>query len=322
MANLNLQVNTIAYQDINVSNQPQIRAFDLSYKLTASIGKPMSQSLSIGAGETVSVFNGTRNTSIDNTTSLNVTLPDLNKAIYRISHNSGTAPQFRALRAIAIDNTSQFTVSLNGPISTYTSSGGTAPDLSTVAVGDILKIDSGSGFSAINQGRFVIVAKTTNSVSVQNLNAGAETAIIASTSLFQIYSNGVSANQPQIGDKVMLSAGFSVASLGTYLITEVTPSYIEISIGAANGIPTESNIVPTTSGITFFSSSKRFIIITAQERCAIRVNGDTSDNSIVEPLEYGNPEKPGLYVKQGTTYALSIKNLGLTTLEVLVASAE
>lgn len=323
MAILNLQINTLAYKDARPSNNPSIRAFDYSFKLLGlTVERARSEDFIIAPGETRTIFDGTRTTSMDNTTAFDVSQLDPSVNTYRFSHSGGTAPAFRTDRVPAIDNTSTFGVTVNGPLMTITNTGGTALDTSNVQVGDQLKIENGAGFNPANSGRFTVLAKTSNSLTVQNLNAAAESVTIADFTKFMVYSAGGSSNQVQISDKVVISAGFSPASQGTYDITEVTPGYFEISVAAPNGLPLETGIASGTAGMVFYSSAKRFLMIAAQQKCSVRNNADTSDNTVIEPVEVNNPEKPGIYLKQGTTYSLVVKNLSLEPMDLTVASAE
>lgn len=323
MPTLNFQLNAVAYKDIKPSNNPSIRVFDLAYKqLGVSVNHPDADDLSIAPGETRVIFDGTRTTSIDGTTAFTMTQPDPSLNVYRFTRSAGTAPAFRTDRAPGVDNTSAFTVSLNGPLATYTNTGGTPLSTASTQVGDILKIENGAGFSQANSGRFVILAKTSSSLTVQNLNAVVESIVLSDFTKFLVYSNGGASNQVQIGDKVIISAGFSPATQGTYEIVEVTPSYFDIAAANPNGLPLESGIIPGATGLVFYNSAKKFLLIAAQQKCSVRHNADTSDNVLLEPGEVNNPERPAVYIKQGTTYALSIKNLSLETLEITVASAE
>jgi len=323
LSTLNLQVNSIAYSDVTPSNNPALRNWDLVIKnMGEEISNPKSQYLVIPPGVAEVIFSGVRTTAIDGTSAFTVTRPDPTTNTYRFAWAAGTLPVFRTARNIAINNTSTFTVSVNGPIATYTNTGGTLMNTATIQIGDIVKITANSGFSQSNRGRFKIVAKTSNSISIQNLDAAGESTTIVDPTQFLVYSNGGASNQIQIGDKVVISAGFSSATFDTYVISEVTPNYFEVLIAAPNGIPLESNIIPGASGMVFYSAAKKFILIAAQQKCSVRVNGDTSDLSLVEPVAVGDPESPGLYIKQGTVYSLSINNLSLDPLSVIVASAE
>jgi hypothetical protein len=324
MAILNLQVNGISFLDQKLSNNPSIRAFDLSFKLLGQqVTSPKSESFSLAPDEVKVIFSGTRTTLIDNTTAFTVTKPFPTENTYRFTNSAGTAPVLRTDRNPSVDNTTQFAVTVNGPLMTLTNTSGTSLVTTSIVIGDILNLGANSGFNPANKGRFTIIAKTSNSITVQNLNATAESATISTASDFMVYSNGGgTSNQIQIGDKVALTGGFSQATQDTYVIVDVTPSYFDVNIASPNGIPLESNIIPTTSGIVFYNASKKFIMVAAQERCSIRLNSDTSDNTVVEPSEVNNPERPGLFIKQGPSYSMSIKNLSLETLNLIVATAE
>lgn len=158
-------------------------------------------------------------------------------------------------------------------------------------------------------------------MSFQNLSASAQSFTVADFTKLQIFSNGTP-NQVQIGDKMVLSAGFSSASFGTFEVSEATPSWVEVRISYPNGIPLETGVVPTASGMIFYSSAKKLVMVASQGKASVKINGSTSDSTVVEPLEANNPEKPGLYIQQGTVYSLSIKNLSVDTIEAIVASVE
>ena len=199
----------------------------------------------------------------------------------------------------------------------------TTMNTTNVVVGDQLFIDTGAGFSQADSGLFTIIAKTANSLTVQNLNAVAQTATILDPTKFLAFSNGGGvSNQVQIGDKVVISAGFSQVDWGTYVITNVTPLWFEVSIAAPNGIPLESGITPGATGLVFYSAAKQFVLIAAQNTCSVQINGSTLNNIMLQPTEPNNQERPALYIQQGTVYSLSITNLSLEPLDVIVATAE
>lgn len=323
-SNLNLRVGFLAFSDLKPTNNPSIRNVDLAYNLLGQVvNRPKAEEFVVPPGFTQSVFDGTRSTSIDGTSEFDVSQPypaSLN--IYRFTSSGGTAPDFRTNRAIGLDNTSTVSVTASGSVSTYSFTGGTLPNLASVQVGDILRVSAGSGFNAANQGSFTIIGKTSTSLQVQNLSPAPENITILDASLVLVYSNGGSSNQVQIGDKVVISAGFSLATQGTYVVSDIAPLFFEITVGNAGGLPIETGIIPTASGMVFYNSAIRYALVAAQDRCSVQVNADTSDNNLIEPIQAGNPEQPGLYLKMGTIYALSIHNLSLEPLTVLVATAE
>lgn len=322
MANLNIQVNTVAYQDTVPNSNPQIRNFDLTYKSFGQlIGEAGSDVFIVPPQSSLPIFSGTRTTAIDGTTAFTVMIPVAGVNTYRFTATAGTSPVFRIDRLIAIDTTTVLSVTVNGPIATLSNVSGTPMDTTNIQVGDILNILPGSGASLTNEGRFIIWSVSPGSISYQNLEAVAETFTVADTTDLLVYSNG-SNNEIQIGDSLLISAGFSPATWGNYIVTEVTPTWFEISIGAPNGIPLESGIIPTASGLVFFSNSKQFLMVAAQGECYVQVNGSIAKNVLLSPIEVGNPEKPALYLQQGEIYSLTIQNTGVSAVSVVVATAE
>lgn len=323
-SNHNLTVNSIAYADTATSNNPQIRAWDYTYKLLANqVSKPRSDFFEIAPGDTLNVFNGVRASAISGTTEFDLTTPfPMDQQKYRLSWNgNGTAPLFRSDRFLGVDVTTEITTTQNGPLTTYTSTAGTLLDTSLVNVGDILFIGPDSGLSLGNQGTFVILGKDATSVTVTNQLGAGEVGVIVTPDQFIAFSNS-SANRVAIGDRLVISAGFSPASFGTYTVTAVTPSYLEFSVVAPGGLPLESGIIPGAAGLTVYGSAKSFIMIAAQGKCIAQCNGSSDSTQVIEPIEDNNPQRPGLYLKQGTVYSLNIVNQSLNPICVTVTSAE
>lgn len=322
MSTTNLLLRYIAFNDLNISNNPNIRIADLSYNLNGqSANKPKSQDLSIPPNQTLTVFNGTRTTSMDTTTAFTITRPDVNSNVYRLTNSSGTAPEFRTAISLGIDGTTVVAVTVNGPLMKISNSSGTAMVTTSLQVGNILNILSTSGLAQANQGRFTVIAKDTNSITVENTNAVAETATLVPAG-FLTYSNGAAVNQILIGDKIVISGGLSPVSFGTYQVTEVTPNWIEFLAGDSSGLPSETDVIIGTQGLKAYSAAKTFVLIAAQQNCSIRCNGDTSDNVLIEPKEVNNQEKPGLFLKHGLVYSLEINNMSLETLNLVVVTSE
>lgn len=320
---LNLQINAIAFADNNPSNNPMLRHFDLTYKLMGLPAKnPDQKPYTVAPNSSQTIYDGTRLTLIDGTTELDVTKPYLDKDVYRFAWNgNGTAPAFRTDRAAGIDGTTEFTITMNGPVATFTASAG--PFVTTsIQVGDIFLVQNGSGCSAANQGRFIVIAKTATSVSVQNINGAAEVFTVADAEKILVFNNGGAANQAQIADKLRVSAGFSVASQAVYEITEVTPEWIEVAVSQPNGLPIEFAVIPGAAGFVIYKTVKQFVLIAAQQTVAVSFNDDNSNTVLVEPIETDNPERPGILLKNGSFYKLTIVNNGLNAANVIVATIE
>lgn len=325
MSILNLQLHSISFFDNKPSNNPMLRHFDLTYKLMGQkVDNPEQKIFLIPPQTFETIYDGTRANSINSLTEFDVTKPYIDKDIYRFTWNGvGANPAFRIDRNIGITTSTQFSVTVNGPIATFTLTAG--PFVTTnIQVGDILLILSNAGCSASNQGRYVILSKTTNSITVKNLDAVVETFTISDVDHFLIFSNGGSSNAPQIKDTLLISGGFSQATWGSYEILEVTPTWIEIAVGLPNGIPLQTNIAPTPSNFVIYKKLKRFVLIATQSPISVRFNDHAGDEVVVAPLDasYNSPELPGLLLKCGDFYKLTLNNNSIFPAQVLVATAE
>lgn len=324
MSQINLQVNMLAFSDSKESNNPLIRNFDLTFKIAGiSVKNPNQPTYTLAPGEARTIYDGSRASLIDNTTAFDVSLPDPSTNIYRLTASAGTAPGFRTDRVSTVNNTTTFNMTMSGPVATFTATAGPF-DTTNVVVGDILKLEAGVGNAVNNQGEFVIIAVSPTSVSIKNVNGSAESFTVTDATKFYIYSaGGGSSNQVQIGDTVIISAGFSLVTQGSYAITDVTPNWIEFAVGSQGGLPLETGITPNASGMIVYSAAKKLVLVAAQDTVSVRFNADTSDNTIVTPaIEPNNPEKPGLLLKNGSFYKLVVKNMSLNPTDVLVASGE
>lgn len=324
MSQLNLQVNALSFSDNNVSNNPLIRHFDLTYKLfSLSCKSPDQNTYTLAPGESKLIYDGTRTTSIDNTTAFDLIKPYPSKNIYRFLWNgSGTQPVFRTDRAIGITTSTQFQVTTNGPLATFTVTSGPF-STTNIVVGDTMLVQNGCGCTAPNCGRFTVLSKTATSVTVKNANAVNETFTIIDTTKFLIFSNGGVGNQVQIGDTVTISSGFSPVIWGSYEIIEVTPDWIEVMAGSSvGGFPLETNIVPGINGIIIYKSVKKFLLLAAQQKVSVLFNSDPQSSVFVEPIEPDNPERAGLLIKNGSFYRMSVKNETVHQCNVLIATAE
>lgn len=321
-ASHNLTIKSIAYADSQISNNPRIRAWDYHYELLGgAIANPRSDFFEIASGETLSIFNNIRTTGIGASTEFDLTLVDPSSNQYKLAWSGGSAPIFRTDRLLALNSTSEITVTQNGSVTTYTSTSGTLMTTTDVQVGDILKIDDQSGLSISNRGTFVVLSKTATSLSVQNTNGVAEVGTVLDVNGFIAFSNG-SGNQIMVGDKIRINAGFSPASYGTYEVTDVAPTWLTFLADPALGLPQESGIIPGVNGIAVYGNSKSFVMVATQRPVIVRCNGSTADSEIVSPAEIDNPDRPGLFLKTGTTYSLEIKNTGISSVSIVVTTAE
>lgn len=310
--NISVILNT--YSDTSPSNNPSLSNFKWSRSINGiSASEPISESISLAPAESKTLFDGTRTLSHDNTTVYNLTLKSLSSNTYILKYVSGTLPNFRTPRNIATDATSQITITKNGPITTFTASGGTLFSTTAIQVGDFVRI--GSQFNSLNQGEFKIIAKTSTSFTIDYSGSVAEGPITLGASFadqIQAYSAlGVQAN-----DTLVITGGFSLVTQGSYNITSVGAQFVEFY--STNILPQETSI--QTNLFNVYSSSKNFLYLETDQKLALTINGSSISN--IEPFIIGNSSQPGLFMLKSTIYSASITNSGTDTANVFCASIE
>lgn len=314
MSKLNILVFLQAYSDQNPSNNPTLGNFKWDREVSGlSVSNPSSLPFSLAPGETKSVFSGSRTLSHDGTTQYSLTLKAFSSSTYVLTATSGTLPNFRTPRANGADATTQVTVTMNGPVATFASTGGTPLNMAAVVVGDFVRI--GNLFNINNQGEWKIIAKTATSFSVENDIGVAEGPITLGAGFaaqIQIYS----AAGVQVGDTILITGGFSPVTQGSYKITAVGANFLEFY--STDVLPQESNV--QTQAIAIYSSAKQFIYIESDQKVSVTVNGSVVAN--IEPFVINNSTKPGLFLLKSTVYSLSVTNTSQDTANLFTASAE
>ena len=277
------------------SNSPSKNFFKWTRENQTSVSGGLSETFQIAPGATQSLFSGVVSLTQDGTTQYFLALAPFQTSIYQLTNTGGTAPTFRTLRSIGTDATTQVTTSVNGPILTYTFTGGTLPSLSSVQPGDNVLI--GSDFNQLNQGStgiWQIISVTGTSFSVVNPTGYIEGPI----TLGSDYANQVrifSADGVQIGDTLVISGGFSPVSRNSYQITLVTDYYVQFSY--LGSLPSESGIL---TEVAVYSVAKSMIYMESDQNLSITMNGILSGANIVPQVANGSVF-PGLFLQNGTT---------------------
>lgn len=321
MSKLSLSVFLNAYDDAAASNAPSRNPIKWARDLQSIlVNNPKSEDYTIAPGETRSLFSGTRTLNQDLTTRYDLSLKPLATTTYVLAWSGiGTAPDFRTPRNIGDDATTQVNVTTNGPVVTFTSTGmATQFDFSTVVIGDYVTI--GNVFNLVNQGTFQIISKDTTSVSVVNALAVAEGPVPLGSGFadqFQVFS----AAGVQVGDTLIISAGFSPVSWGSYEITAVYAESIEFSSTAI--LPQESQI---NTEVAIYSMAKQLIYMEASAKVSVSING--GDAVIIEPFQLTNcltalqANQPGMLLLKSTIYSLDVTNSGIDPVNVFLAAVE
>jgi hypothetical protein len=301
MSLLNLLVHLNAYKDKVPTNNPKKSHWKWTLDQQSSdIGEPESRCVDIQPGATLELFSGISIIFDDATTTYDISLKAGTTNTYRISHNAGTAPDFRDSRNTDADATTEITVTKNGPLIKFESTGGTALDLVSggVQVGDTVRV--GSSFNTANQGKFKILSFNATSFEIEHSSGQAEGPIVLGASFaedIQIFSQaGV-----QVGEKLDISQDFSSVTFGNYSITDVNPQYIEIY--SIKSLPEETNI---QTQLSIYNDTKNFIYIETDRKLKLEVDGSDAGN--IEPMSCGTSLKKGVYLKSGNSYSTQITN--------------
>lgn len=315
MSNLNLLISLNAYKDTNPVNAPTKSLVKWLTSYTGiTINEPNSSIVDLASGESASLFSGAVDLDDDNTTTYNLALKAGSNSTYVLSYNSGSYPNFKDSRVEASDATTQITVTKNGPLLTFTSTGGTALNLIVggVIVGDEVRL--GTVFNSANRGKYKILDRSATSFTVQNNSGVAEGPITLGASFIdqlRIYSTaGV-----QIGQKLNISADFSSSVFGTYEITDVADTYIEFY--SINVLPTQSAIA---TQLNIYSSSKQFLYLEYDKKIALTVNGQLYPN--LEVFSIGTSVKPGTFMIKSEIYSLSVQNKSLENASIFYLHGE
>lgn len=312
MSKMNILVYLNAYKDSNPSNNPTLNSFKWGREMQGlTANKAQSIEFSLAPGESRTMFDGQRALSSNGTTAYDLTLKSGNT--FSLKNVAGTSPSFRTLRSIASDATTQITVTTNVGLMRIESTAGTSFNFSTSNVGDEVSVDA--PLNMVNRGKFKIIGKTSNSITVENSSAVAEGAILLGAGFadaVRVYS----AAGVQKGDKVQIGAGFSLVSQRTYEVTAVGDG--ELEFYSSDILPNEANILAPT--ITIYSFAKKLVYIETDKPVAMDVNGVAE--SKLEPFVEGNNTLPGVYMKKSTMWAMTITNTSTDTAILYFASIE
>lgn len=329
---LNLNTSLLTYDDTDqgTTNNPMRRLSDWTRRFSnVVVSRAKSSSFVIDPGQSLLLFSGVRTTSIDGTTAFGMSLLSSSTSTYRFTNSAGAAPAFRTARALATSALSQVVVAINNnAVATFTVS--IAGSFAAAQVGDILRIagvatgDASGPFAAGNEGYWVVLSATASVLTCRRLagaafSGSAETVILGVTfaTLFTVYSSaGV-----QIGDKVEISAGFSVVTQRTFTVSQVAPTFFEVV--SADPLPLETGILPGAAGMVFYTAAKKVVYCEVDQEAVVRPNGYTGDLIRLSPFTPSDSSLVASYQQIGNIFSLTVVNKSdVNTLNLFVFTAE
>lgn len=313
MSKLSFSVYLNTYSDSAPSNNPSLNNVKWARDLSGLVvNNPKSEEYQVAPGESRTLFDGIRALLQDGTTEYSLALKPFSTQTYVLSWTAGTAPNFRTPRAIASDATTEVTVTKNGPVVTFTSTAGTNFNFATTLVGDEVTI--GSLFNILNQGTFKVIAKTSNSISVENDLASPEGPIVLGAG-FADQVAVFSAAGVQVDDTLIINAGFSLVTQGSYKISAVYANSLEFY--SASVLPEEDDI---QTNVAIYSSAKQLIYMESDSKLSVIVNG--GDACDIEPFVINNAVQPGVMMLKSTIYSLEVENNGTDTANLFLIAVE
>lgn len=328
-ATLNLFVKLLAFSDAQVNSNPRLRSVDWDRECGGiAVEDPTTVGIQIPVGATQTIFNGSHSITSDNTTaySLESLIKPENSSTYRITHTGGTNPTFRTGRNLTLNTcVLTFDVQANNMVNLSVTGGS---DFTNMVAGDYLFLpgvatgDSANDVNTLNIGYWLVVAKSDNTHLVITRPSGVDFEGVSELATITSNSHvvGFSSAGVQIGDSVALISGWATASLGSYVVTGVTDSFVEFT--SLVSLPSQTGVVPSSSGLLFFTNTKSILYLEVDQDAVLQFNGDTGVTCVVNPIEPGNPDKPGVFLKSGILHRLDVKNTSAYPLNVLVVTAE
>lgn len=314
MSKLNFLVYLQTYSDVSASNNPSLSNFKWAREITGiPASNPISEAFSLAPGESKTIFSGVRSLLVDGTTEFSLQLKPLSSSTYRLLATAGQAPGFRTARTTSADATTEVTAAVNGPIVTFSSTGGTAFDFSSVQVGDFVRI--GDQFNTLNQGKFKILAKTATSFTIENYTGVNEGPIVLGATFadqIRIYS----ASGVQEGDTIVIKSGFSSVTFGSYKVTDVTDNYVEFYSTAV--LPQETDII--SADLAIYSQAKNLVYLESNQKATVEING--TQMAAMEPFIINNSKQPGVFMLKASVYSFTVTNNSLDTASCFVATVE
>lgn len=326
MSALTFIYSALAFDDEEATSNPTQTPINWSKAMkNLEFEHPSTQEFPVDPGSTFTLFNGTRSTLIDGTTQFSIALSSLEPTRYRVTYTSGTLPGFRTDRALVVATISlALVVNANQSV---TVTAGTGTPFSAIQVGDNIFIpgastgDAASPFNALNEGYWTVLSAAGSVITISRFagevfSGFTETVVPSLDIQFQAFSTaGV-----QVGDTVQISAGFATSAQHAYEVVAVNSKWFEFESTAPLG--PQTGIVPTASGLSFYTSAKRFIAVECNQEAVLRFNGDTSDFNRVDPTVPGDRNFPGLLIKFGPVWRLDVVNKSSAVAKVVVLSAE
>lgn len=316
MPTINVTTAIQVYADPTVSSNPLLQYVNwTSKRLGISVDRPFSRQYIVDPNSTLVVFNGQRSTAIDGTTSFTTTISPLSGSRYRVTTAVGTSPAFRTVRTLVVASVAlTVTAQANATIQISTTVAGT---FSNLVAGDQVWIpgsstgDTAGQFDASNEGLWSVLGVAAVSgqagrlLTLKRLDATEATGVSqAVTPAANTEVQAWTAAGVQPSDTVEFASSlWSEGIRKSFSVDRVAPTWFEFL--STEPLPLDVGILPTSTGLIFYTDVKRFLRVEANQEAAVQLNGDTTQLNRVSPY---STEIPGVLEKWGPTWSCSVVN--------------
>jgi hypothetical protein len=303
MSKLNLLLYLNSFEDSKVTNNPSLNNLKWTRDVKGiDVANPIGKTIQLISGASDTILAAAVTLSADLTTTYDIALVSGSSTTYRISHNSGTLPVFRTARVSGADATSKVTITKNAKLLTFTATVVPFALVSNgVVVGDYVRV--GSAFAVANQGVFKIISRSATSFVVENELGILETDILLGSD-FADDINIYSAAGVQIGDSLEINNGFSLVTLGTYEISDVSHNYVEFY--CADALPQETAVSNNPAAFVIYRNAAKFLFVETDSKITITING--GDPVYLETMLAGTTKVNGMFLLNSTLKSVVLSN--------------
>ena len=207
-------------------------------------------------------------------------------------------------------------VSAVGNVYTFTvdPANASVPDVSSVQVGDIMRINGQMGydtppyaFNAINSGTWIVISNSGSVIQAIrpagiSFSAAQETAPGPTVNDVMFYAN----DKVMPGMMFQITGTFSPVTQRTYTVLDSTPNFIQFC--STQPIPKEDGLTFVPGTATFYTGVKKMVYVEVDQSCAVQFNGQTDMLNMITPIKPGSRNLRGFLTKLGETYSCTVVN--------------
>jgi len=281
MPNLNLKYGVLIYEDAS-DKSPKIKMPDIENLIVGvGVDSDKSDRITIYPNEIKDIAVTSRALGWDATTELHFERHITGSDSMRIKFTgTGAAPNFRTKRAIGGSATTTVTITRVTPyVARIQNVGGTAWNLATVQVNDLLKLEKTtdtftSPFTEVNQlyDPWLVQAKGADYIDfIDNGICSLDAGIVLGAD-YDFALRVMSQGPVKIGDTIELSgAGLNPSNVGKFSILDVSPEYLEI----VHPLGVDEIVLIGSSTLTVYEYLIGFVHMRASSPLKVRFGNQT-----------------------------------------------